>query len=160
MRALAAARWLLAALWLAGAEPALAGEVSVLVAGASPSEVWSTGYGAAFTSTWFKALALEAELARLPGALEEQSMTTLSGGAFFAPPLGMFVPYAGVGIGGFRQSAAGLSRTGVVRFTGLGVKLILHDLLVVKVDYRFLRLSGDPLLTADRRLAAGVGLKF
>ena len=145
----------------AGVAPAArAGEITLFAARVRPSENWGNGYGAALTTTWFHVIGLEAEAARLPGQVPERMMTTFSGSAFLAPPIGGLVPYGGIGIGLFRQSAGARNDTGIVRTTVLGAKVAIKNLIVLRADYRWLRLSGDPLLTADSRLSVGAGLRF
>jgi hypothetical protein len=142
-----------------GAGPAAAGDVTAFVTLASPSELWDRGYGAALTTTWFHAVALEGEAARIPGDLGDSSMSSFTASAFLAPPLGPLVPYGGVGIGIFRQTVGPDSDTGTVRSFVVGAKLKL-GLAVVKGDYRWIDLSGEPLLTMDRRVSFGAGISF
>lgn len=156
-------RSVLAALLLLGAglaaRPAAAGDVTAFVTVPSPTEVWDRGYGAALTTTWFQAIALEGEAARVPGDLGDSSMSSFTGSALLAPPLGPLVPYGGIGIGFFRQSVGADSDTGVVRCFVAGLKLKL-GLAVVKGEYRRISLSGEPLLPMDRRISFGAGISF
>lgn len=87
-------------------------------------------------------------------------MTAFTGSALLAPPIGKFVPYAGVGIGLFRQSTATKSDLGILRVAVLGVKAAIKNVIVVRADYRWMSLSGDPLLAMDARLSVGAGLRF
>lgn len=155
----AAVRVMCAAIVLAGARPALAGDVTAFVTIPSPSEVWDRGYGAALTTTWFQAIALEGEAARVPGDLGDSSMSSFTGSALLAPPLGPLVPYGGVGIGIFRQTIGTESDTGTLRCFVVGLKLKL-GLAVVKGEYRRIDLSGEPLLDMDKRLSFGAGISF
>jgi hypothetical protein len=152
--------FVLAVPFLAAAAPrAAAGDVTAFVTFPSPSEHWSRGVGAALTSTWFGTIGLEAEAARIPLEGAEGTMTSFTGSVLLAPPLGALVPYGGVGIGVYRQSVSDLGETSTVRTFVLGAKVKL-GLLVVKADYRGLKLSGDPLLPMDRRLSIGAGISF
>jgi hypothetical protein len=144
---------------LFAAAPARAGDISVFMSRGNPSEAWRTGYGAALTSTWFRVLSFEGEAARLPGELPDETMTSFTGSAFIAPPLGKLIPYGGVGLGLFRQSRGERSDTGVLRTFALGVKLQL-GLLLVRGEYRRMNLSGEPLIEIDSRVSAGVGIAF
>ena len=148
-----------AAIVLVGARPAWAGDVTAFVTIPSPSEVWDRGYGAALTTTWFQAIALEGEAARVPGDLGDSSMSSFTGSALLAPPLGPLVPYGGVGIGIFRQTIGTESDTGTVRCFVVGLKLKL-GLAVVKGEYRRIDLSGEPLLDMDKRISFGAGISF
>jgi outer membrane protein with beta-barrel domain len=145
---------------LAIGPPAAAGDVTAFVALPSPTDTWGTGYGAAISSTWFKVLNFEGEGARLPGDSADASMTSFTGSALVAPPVGIFTPYGGLGIGLFRQTLGTLSDTGVVRALVLGVKVKIGPVLVVKGEYRRLSLSGEPLLEMTHRISAGAGIAF
>ena len=136
-----------------------AGDVTVFMTFPSPSEHWDRGYGAALTSTWFTAIGLEAEAARVPLDSADGTMTSFTGSVLLTPPLGALIPYGGVGIGVYRQSVSDLGETSTLRTFVLGAKVKL-GLLVVKADYRSLKLSGDPLLPMDRRLSLGAGISF
>lgn len=154
------ARAAVAVLLACAASTAQAGEVTLFAARVRPIENWGNGYGAALTTTWFHVIALEAEAARLPGQVPERIMTTFSGSAFLAPPIGGLVPYGGVGIGLFRQSVGARNDTGIVRTTVVGAKVAIKNLIVLRADYRWLRLSGEPPLDAESRLSIGVGVRF
>jgi hypothetical protein len=151
----------LAGVALAGlaARPASAGDVTAFITFPSPTDQWDRGYGAALTSTWFQALNLEGEAARIPGELGDSNMTTFTGSALLAPPLGPVVPYGGFGIGLFRQTVGEDSDTGLVRCFVLGAKLKL-GLAVVKGEYRRITLSGEPLLEIEHRVSFGAGISF
>jgi hypothetical protein len=136
-----------------------AGDATVFAAWPSPGDVWSRGYGATLSSTWFQVVSFEAEAARIPGATADGNMTSFTGSALLAPPIGLLTPYGGLGIGLFRQTLGTLSDTGIVRASILGAKVKL-GLLVVKVEYRKLGLSGTPLIAMDHRVSAGAGISF
>ncbi|MET0553659.1 MAG: hypothetical protein ABW221_11520 [Vicinamibacteria bacterium] len=154
-------RWLSFAVLglLSGASRAAAGDVTVFATIPSPSDQWNRGYGAALTSTWFQAINLEGEAARMPGDVGNANMTSFTGSALLAPPLGAIVPYGGVGIGLFRQTVGSTSDTGVLRCFVLGLKVKL-GLALVKGEYRRISLSGEPLLPMDRRISFGAGVSF
>jgi len=145
--------------WLGTAASAAAGDATVFAAWPSPKEPWNRGYGAALSSTWFQVVSLEAEAARIPAQNQDGNMTSFTGSALLAPPIGFLTPYGGVGIGLFRQTLGSLSDTGVLRATILGAKLKL-GLIVLKGEYRSLSLSGNPLLPMDHRISAGAGISF
>ena len=52
------------------------------------------------------------------------------------------------------------SDTGVLKISAIGGRLLFKDLLLLRVDYRWMHLPGDLPLTLDKRLSAGLGLKF
>jgi hypothetical protein len=138
---------------------ARAGDITAFVALPAPTETWGRGYGAAISSTWFTAISLEGEAARLPGDLTDTSMTSFTGSALLAPPLGVFTPYGGLGVGVFRETAGVLSDTGTLRAFILGLKVKL-GLVVLKGEYRHLTLHGTPLREMTARVSAGAGISF
>ena len=144
---------------LLGTPRATAGDVTVFATVPYPTEQWNRGYGAALTSTWFQAINLEGEAARMPGDLGNSNMTSFTGSALLAPPLGPIVPYGGVGIGFFRQTVGDASDTGVLRCFVLGLKVKL-GIALVKGEYRRISLSGEPFLPMDRRISFGAGVSF
>jgi hypothetical protein len=144
---------------LGPAAVARAGDATVFAAWPSPGDAWSRGYGAALSSTWFQVVSFEAEAARIPGETPDGKMTSFTGSALLAPPVGFLTPYGGLGIGLFRQTLGPSSDTGIVRASILGAKLKL-GLLVLKVEYRKLALSGTPLIPMNHRVSAGAGISF
>jgi len=136
-----------------------AGDATVFASWSSPSDTWARGYDAALSSTWFQAVSFKAEAARIPGQTADGNMTSFTGSALLAPPIGFLPPYGGLGIGLFRQTLGTRSDTGIVRASILGAKVKL-GLLVVKVEYRKLGLSGTPILPLHPRLSAGAGISF
>ena len=152
-------RLVLALVLATAAAPALAGDVTIFAARSTPNENWGTAYGASLSSTWFRVINLEAEAARNPGKLPEEIMTTFTGSAFLALPLGRLVPYGGPGVGFFRQSRSDRSDTGFVKSFAVGAKLKL-GVILLRGEWRRINLSGVPLLEIDSRIAAGVGIDF
>ena len=155
----APARVLLAVALALATVPARAAELTAFVGRPSPSEVWGKAYGATLTTTWFHLLALEAEGARHKGEFEDTGMTLFTASAFLAPAIGRIVPYGGPGVGVFRQSIGSRSDTGTAVTFALGARLKLGP-LVLRAEWRRFGLSGEPLMPADDRYAAGVGVSF
>lgn len=144
---------------LVGSREASAGDVTAFVTFPSPGDQWNRGYGAALSTSWFQAINLEGEAARIPGALGDSNMTSFTGSALLAPPLGPLVPYGGFGVGLYQQTVGDDSDTGVVRCFVLGVKLKL-GLAVLKGEYRRITLPDDALIEMDRRYSFGAGVSF
>ena len=138
---------------------ARAGDITAFVALPAPTNVWGRGYGATLSSTWFQAISLEGEAARLPGDRTDASMTSFTGAALLAPPIGILTPYGGVGVGLFRQTLGTVSDTGTLRALIFGAKVKL-GLVVLKGEYRRITLSGTPLLDMTARISAGAGISF
>lgn len=134
-------------------------EVSVFLSSASPGDNWKKSWGGTLSTTWFRVINLEAELARQPVEFSDGSLTSFTGAALLAPRVGALKPYAGLGVGVFRQALAGDSDTGTLGAFILGVKVEV-GLAVLKGEYRRLDLSGDPLLALDSRWSVGIGLVF
>ncbi|HEV8254840.1 MAG TPA: hypothetical protein VGQ78_08795 [Vicinamibacteria bacterium] len=151
---------LFAILALFSAGPAWSGDVTAFLALPMPRDTWVGGYGAALTSTWFNLLSFEGEAARFNGNTRDTGMTSFTASAFLSPPIGGLIPYAGIGYGVFRQTAASDSDLGRLRTVVAGVKVRIKGLLVLKGEYRKYQLSGQPLLPLDARLAAGAGIAF
>lgn len=140
-------------------KPAAAGDITAFLALPAPTNTWGRGYGATLSSTWFQAVALEGEAARLPGDSTDAGMTSFTGSALLAPPIGILTPYGGVGIGLFRQTLGTESDVGTLKAFILGAKIKL-GLVVIKGEYRRLTLSGTPLLPMTARISAGAGISF
>jgi hypothetical protein len=140
-------------------ETAKAGDITAFVALPAPTSVWGRGYGATLSSTWFQAVSLEGEAARMPGDSTEAGMTSFTGSALLAPPIGIVTPYGGVGVGLFRQTVGLDTDTGTLKAFILGAKVKL-GLVVIKGEYRRLTLSGTPLLPMTARISAGAGITF
>lgn len=134
--------------------------MTAFVALPSPRDEWGRGYGAALTSTWFRVLSFEGEACRMQGEVLDTSMTSFTGSALLAPPVGIVTPYGGVGVGLFRQTVQGDSDLGTLKALILGAKLKLGPLVIVKGEYRRLTLSGTPLVPLTSRVSAGVGISF
>ncbi|HET7747340.1 MAG TPA: hypothetical protein VFM29_08570 [Vicinamibacteria bacterium] len=145
---------------MALAGPAEAGDVTAFVAFPRPAEPWSTGYGAALTSTWFNVLNFEGEAARIPAGRPEDTMTSFTASALLSPPVGALRPYGGVGVGLFRQAIGDDSDLGRLTALVVGVKLRIGGLLVLKGEYRRFQLSGEPILDLDDRFSLGAGIAF
>ena len=141
------------------AAPAHAIEVGVFLSDARPA-VWGTGVGGTLTTTWFKLVGLEAELARQPGLAVESSMTSFTASALLAPPIGPLTPFGGFGVGVFRQSRGGLTDNGTLKAFILGVKLKVGGLLVIRGEYRAIGLPDDAPLAMDKRFSGGIGISF
>ena len=138
---------------------ARAGDITAFVALPAPTETWGRGYGATLSSTWFQAINLEGEAARLPGDRTDAAMTSFTAAALLAPPIGVLTPYGGVGVGVFRQTLGTVSDTGTLKAFILGAKVKL-GLVVIKGEYRKITLSGTPLLDMTARISAGAGISF
>lgn len=134
-------------------------EATVFLSTGSPREAWGTGLGAALTSTLFKVVMLDAELARLGNETAEGKLLSFSVAACLAPSFGRLTPYAGLGVGLQRQTLGGFEDTGTLKSLMVGAKVSL-GLVVLRAEYRTFELSGSPLVTLDYRVYAGAGISF
>lgn len=151
---------MLVAACLAGASaPASAAEVTAFLGRPSPTEIWGKAYGATLTTTWFHLLAIEGEVARHRGERQDEGMTLFTASAFLAPAIGRIVPYGGPGVGVFHQGIGSLNDTGTALTFALGARVKLGP-LVLRAEWRRFGLSGEPLLPAQDRYAAGIGVSF
>lgn len=147
------------ALWVTGPADARAGDITAFIALPAPTDRWGRGYGAALSSTWFQAISLEGEAARYAGDSTDTAMTSFTGSAFLAPPIGILTPYGGVGVGVFRQTLGTGNDLGTLKAFIVGAKVKL-GLVVLKGEYRRLTLRGTPLVDMTARISAGAGISF
>lgn len=143
----------------AAALPARAVDLTVFVSSGSPGETWKRGFGGTFGLTLFRVAALEAELARQPLELGDGNLDTFTGAALLAPPIGRFVPYAGLGVGAYRRTLQGDTDTSTHTCFIVGLKVRL-GMLVLKGDYRSYDHLQDPAGSLDSRLNLGAGISF
>ena len=93
------------------------------------------------------------------------SLTTVSGNVFLQTPIPVFHTrfYLTTGTGVYREKgdAVGHQETNLVFNTGGGAKITLAGPLRLRLDYRVLKLRGEPLRpSAVHRLYAGINLGF
>lgn len=157
MRRLSSAVTLLLA--MACAPSARAADVTAFVSLTSPTDLWGRGYGAAFSSTWFKLANFEAEAARFPGQSLDAAMTAFTASAFLAPSIKKLTLYAGPGVGVYRQTRNLRTDNGVLKTFALGGKLKL-GLLMLRAEWRYVSLPSEALIPADSRVYAGAGIDF
>lgn len=140
--------------------PARAAELAAFVSGASPSELWGSGYGGSLGITLFTVLGLELEGAKQGGQTAASDMWSVSGRAYVSPTLGRLVPYVGLSTGFYRQSLGTRHDTGSLSgvFVGLKVKFPLG--VLVKAEYQRVRLPDEALIKMDGRYLGGVGFSF
>jgi hypothetical protein len=143
-----------------GSAPADAGDLTAFAVFGRPGDNWNTGYGAALSWGILPFLAVEGEAARVPGSVTDSNMTSFTASAFVSPPTGKVSIYGGLGVGYYRQSLSGIDGSGVLTALVLGVKARLGGVLVLKGEYRKLKLSNSPLADMDSRFSAGAGISF
>jgi hypothetical protein len=152
---------LAAILALSSATPASAAEVSVLVGGGSPSEVWGTAWGGMLTISLFNIVYGEIEGAH-QGAETVDGVSLYSGAAkaYLGPSIGRFVPYGGIGAGVYHESLPGKSDEGTIGLIFAGAKLKFPFGLVVRGEYQWVNMPDGVLVKLDHRYFFAAGLSF
>jgi opacity protein-like surface antigen len=90
------------------------------------------------------------------------SLKTFMGNALVQTPFAVagFQPYATAGIGWYRERLDTHQESAFAVNTGVGVKTRIFGPLMVRVDYRVLKLRGEPLHGTVHRVYSGVHLAF
>jgi hypothetical protein len=90
------------------------------------------------------------------------ALRTFSGNALLQTPFAVagFQPYVTAGTGIYRERMETQQETAWAFNTGVGVKTSLFGPLKVRVDYRVLKLRGEPLYPTVHRVYSGVHLAF
>jgi hypothetical protein len=151
---------LLGLLLAAAATESRAAEISAFATGGKPGEVWKTGYGGMLTITLFNIVGGELEGAYQASDFAETDVVSGAAKAYLAPSIGRFVPYAGLGIGAYRESLPGKSDQGTYAMVFAGAKLKFPFGLVIRGEYQWLDLPEEVLLPLDNRYLFAVGLSF
>lgn len=154
------APFLLGAILAADAPRASAAELTLFVSGATPSLAWTGGVGGAFAITLFNIGGVEVEGAHQGGEVLDSGLLTLSGRVFIAPPIGRFVPYAGLSAGAYRATLGSEDDWGTTSGVFVGVKLKLALGLSVRGEYQWTHFPEGALVPMDARYSAGLSLSF
>jgi hypothetical protein len=137
-----------------------AAEISAFATGAKPGETWNTGYGGMLTITLFNIVSGEIEGAWQGSPLTDTSIGTLAAKAYVGPSIGRLVPYAGLGVGVYRESLPGKSDQGTSGLFFAGAKLKFPFGLVLRAEYQWVGLPDEVLLPLDNRYLFAAGLSF
>jgi opacity protein-like surface antigen len=140
--------------------PASGAELTAFAMGGKPGEVWGTGYGGMLTITLFTFANGELEGAWQGSVLPETSIVSGSAKAYLGIPLGPVVPYAGVGVGVYRESLPTRSDQGTSGMVFAGAKLKFPFGLVVRGEYQWLDMPDEVLQPLDNRYLIAAGLSF
>ena len=109
-------------------------------------------------------IAFEFEYANNGEDLEEAEpgLRTFFGNVLVQTPFSIFgfQPYATVGTGLYRETLDTRSETAWSFNSGVGTKVTLFGPLKARVDYRVLKLNGDPLYSTVHRVYSGIHLTF
>jgi hypothetical protein len=135
-------------------------EITAFATGASPGDVWSTGYGGMLTITLFGFAHGEIEGCWQGSAVPDTSVSSLAAKAYFGPSIGSLVPYIGLGAGVYRESLPTKSDQGTSGMIFAGAKLKFPFGLVVRGEYQWITLPEEVLLPLDNRYLFALGLSF
>ena len=160
LRRLARHAALLGLLLAAAAAESRAAEITAFATGADPGANWKTGYGGMLTITLFNVVGGELEGAWQGSDFPETSVVSGAAKAYLGPSIGRFVPFAGVGVGAYRESLPGKSDQGTSGLLFAGAKLKFPFGLVIRAEYQWLTLPEEVLLPLDNRYLFAVGLSF
>jgi hypothetical protein len=142
------------------ARPAAPAEISAFLSGARPGDVWSRGYGAMLTISFFDLVHGEIEGAYQSSDLADTRLLSASGKAYLGPTIGRLVPYAGLGAGVYHESIAGGSDSGTLGLVFVGAKLKFPVGLVLRAEYQWVNLPQAAPLQLDNRYFFAAGLRF
>jgi hypothetical protein len=151
---------LLALVLAATAAESRAAEITAFAVGADPGANWKTGYGGMLTITLFNIVGGELEGAYQGSDFAETSVVSGAAKAYIGPSIGRFVPYAGLGVGAYRESLPSKSDQGTYGMVFAGAKLKFPFGLVIRGEYQWLDLPDDVLLKLDNRYLLALGLSF
>ena len=109
-------------------------------------------------------VATEFEYANNGDNVEEGApgLRTLMGNLMVQTPFAIFrfQPYATVGLGYYRERLDTQVESGLGFNSGVGFKTTIFGPLKARVDYRVLKLRGEPLYGTVHRVYSGVHLSF
>lgn len=140
--------------------PASPAELTAFLSGATPGDLWGTGFGGALAITLFDIGGVEIEGAHQAGEVPDSSIFTLSGRVFLAPPTGRLVPYGGLAVGVYRATLAANDDWGTTRGIFLGLKLRIGLGFQIRGEYEWVHLPDGALLPMDGRYSLGATLRF
>lgn len=158
--------FVLAALLLSAATPAFADATFFLGTNRTPTNRAVRGFSFGTGSM----IAWEFEYASNGDEPEDEApgLRTFMTNALLQTPFSVagFQPYLTGGIGFYRETLDDDSlltehrETAFATAAGLGVKMSLFGPLRIRVDYRVVKLSGDPLHGSVQRVYSGLNLRF
>ena len=151
---------LLAALLVSVAAPAYADLTFIVGSNQTPANRAVKGFaigGGGMIATEFEYATNGENIAEVTPALR-----TFMGNLMVQTPFAVagFQPYATVGLGYYRERLDTLQESGFGFNSGVGVKVKIFGPLMTRVDYRVMKLRGEPLYGTVHRVYTGVHLAF
>lgn len=150
----------LAALLLTVAVPASADLTFIIGSNQTPSSRQTKGFAIGGGGM----IATEFEYANNGENIDEVTpgLRTFMGNVLIQTPIAVagFQPYATAGLGWYRERLDAHQESGFAMNSGVGVKRRIFGPLMVRVDYRILKLKGEPNYGTVHRVYSGVHLAF
>ena len=152
----------LAAGLLLACPSAQATETTLFLSYSTPTNIWGWGVGGDLSFSFLKFGMFGVEGAHQRSPAFQTPINYLTVQALLVLPVRKLRLYGGVGAGLFYESASAVTQSdfGSLSALILGAKLKVHDILVLKVEYRRYGLTGEPPLALQQRFSMGAGLVF
>lgn len=135
------------------------GGPSLTEGGAEPSN-WGTCYGGMLTITLFNLVHGEIEGIYQGSNYADTNLLTLSGKAYLGPSIGRFVPYVGLGAGGYNEGLPTNDDHGTTGLLFAGAKLKFPMGLVIRGEYQWIDMPEAAPIKLDHRYFFALGLGF
>ena len=141
------------------ATPSQGGELGAFLTLPTPTKDWKTGLGfhGAFISLPF--LQAGGEFARMKGEDPLNSVETYTAQVEFNPPSVKVSPFAGVGVGVYRQKSGSSSDWGGLSAIFGGVRVPMGA-AKLRAELRKISLSGTPRPNVNIRFSLGISFRF
>jgi hypothetical protein len=144
---------------LLSSAPARAGELGAFLTLPTPTMNWNTGFG--FHAAIFSLPFLQAggEFARMKGEDALVTIETYTAQVELNPPSVKISPFAGLGVGAYRQKYGAQSDWGRVNSVFGGVRVPIGAARL-RAEFRKIGLSGTPRVNVDKRFSLGISFRF
>ncbi len=139
---------------------ASAGEIGAFLTKPTPTKDWKTGVGFHVAVISLPFLQAGGEYARASGDSTVVSIETYTAQAEFNPPSLKISPFAGLGVGAYRQKfGTSSSDWGTLSAVFGGVRFPIGA-AHLRAEFRKVSLSGTPRVNMDKRFSLGVSFRF
>lgn len=156
------ARWamaLVATPMLLIAAPSQGGELGAFLTLPTPTKDWKTGFGFHGAVISLPFLQAGGEFARIKGEDPLNSIETYTAQVEFNPPSLKVSPFAGVGVGVYRQKSGTTSDWGGLSAIFGGVRVPMGA-AKLRAELRKISLSGTPRPNVNIRFSLGISFRF
>ncbi len=141
------------------AAPSNAGEIGAFLTLPTPTKHWKTGFGFHGALISLPVLQAGGEFARMSGEDPLVSIGTYTAQVEVNPPSLKISPFAGLGVGVYRQKFGSDSDWGSVIAIFGGVRVPI-GVARLRAEFRKISLSGTPRVNVDKRFSLGVSFRF